>query len=72
MPIRLSLLGNTISLLLAPKAKLRASYNISSYHFNSTNILTNVVIKPKGSEISEAKPRDSNIPWVLLLLVNDP
>jgi len=34
--------------------------------------LTNVVIIPKGSESPEAKPRDSNIPRVLLLLVNDP
>ena len=27
---------------------------------------------PKGIESPEAKPRDSNIPRVLLLLVNDP
>ena len=33
---------------------------------------TIVVIIPKGSESPKAKPRDSNIPRVLLLLVNDP
>ena len=32
----------------------------------------NVVIIFKGSESPEAKPRDSNIPRVLFLLVNDP
>ena len=37
-----------------------------------TQSLTNVVIIPKGSESPEVKPRDSNIPRVLLLLVNDP
>ena len=62
MPIGLSILDNTISLLLAPKVKLRASYNISSDYFNSKNVLTNVVIKPKGSESPEARPSDSNIP----------
>ena len=31
----------------------------------------NVVIIPKGSECPEAKPRDSNYPRVLFLLVND-
>ena len=35
-------------------------------------LVFNVVLIPKGSGSLEAKPMDSNIPRVLLLLVKDP